>query len=114
MPREGENHGRIASNLRRNGAPFAALSRQGAEWAGQSRGSIMRYRVYSGPKGSEDVSPLEKEQLLFKEFAGLDDALAWAQHVETGGRVPLLIEGDDGTKMDKRAIAGALRARVSA
>ncbi|MGB7258696.1 MAG: hypothetical protein ACRECC_03420 [Pseudolabrys sp.] len=74
----------------------------------------MRYRVYSGPKGSEDVSPLEKEQLLFKEFAGLDDALAWAQHVETGGRVPLLIEGDDGTKMDKRAIAGALRSRISA
>ncbi|HET7850263.1 MAG TPA: hypothetical protein VFL51_14480 [Pseudolabrys sp.] len=73
----------------------------------------MRYRVYSGPRGSADVSPLEKEQLLFKEFAALDDALSWAHHVEQGGRVPLLIEGDDGTKMDKRAIADALRIRMS-
>ena len=39
----------------------------------------MHYRVYSGPKGSADVSPLEKSQLLFKEFALLDDALA---HIE--------------------------------
>ncbi len=73
----------------------------------------MRYRVYSGPRGSADVSPLEKEQLLFKEFTALDDALSWAHHVEEGGRVPLLIEGDDGTKMDKRAIANALRIRAS-
>ena len=29
----------------------------------------MRYRVYSGPKGSEDVSPMTKDQMLFKEFA---------------------------------------------
>src|SRR6185437_6430473 len=75
------------------------------------RGSIMRYRVYSGPRGSADVSPLEKEQLLFKEFTTLDDALGWAHHVEDGGRVPLLIEGDDGTKMNKRAIGEALRVR---
>ncbi|HEU4659949.1 MAG TPA: hypothetical protein VFS63_04750 [Pseudolabrys sp.] len=59
------------------------------------------------------MSPLEKEQLLFKEFTGLDDALSWAHHVERGGRVPLLIEGDDGTRMDKRAIADALRVRSS-
>jgi hypothetical protein len=71
----------------------------------------MRYRVYSGPRGSADVSPLEKEQMLFKEFMAFDDALSWAHHVEEGGRVPLLIEGDDGTKMDKRAIANALRIR---
>jgi len=71
----------------------------------------MRYRVYSGPRGSADVSPLEKEQLLFKEFTTLDDALGWAHHVEDGGRVPLLIEGDDGTKMNKRAIGEALRVR---
>jgi hypothetical protein len=68
----------------------------------------MRYRVYSGPKGSGDVGPLEKEQLLFKEFDGLDNALAWSRHVERQGRVPLLIEGDDGTRMDKHAIANAL------
>ena len=69
----------------------------------------MQYRVYSGPIGSEDMSPLAKEQMLFKEFTSLDEALSWARHVEQSGRVPLLIEGDDGTKLDKRAIADALR-----
>ncbi|MFZ1948551.1 MAG: hypothetical protein WB037_09680 [Pseudolabrys sp.] len=69
----------------------------------------MRYRVYSGPKGSTDVSPLEKPQLLFKEFAVLDDALSWARHLEESGRIPLLIEGDDGTRLDRRAIVDALR-----
>jgi hypothetical protein len=69
----------------------------------------MRYRVYSGPIGSQDMSPLAKEQMLFKEFTQLDEALSWARHVEQSGRVPLLIEGDDGTKMDKRGIADALR-----
>jgi hypothetical protein len=69
----------------------------------------MRYRVYSGPKGSDEVAPLEKEHLLFKEFDGLDDALSWSRHVERKGQVPLLIEGDDGTQMNKRAIADALR-----
>ena len=54
-------------------------------------------------------SPIAKEQMLFKEFAALDDALSWARHVEQGGRVPLLIEGDDGTRMDRRAIGDALR-----
>jgi len=69
----------------------------------------MRFRVYSGPKGSGDVSPMEKERLLFKEFSALDDALSWSRHIESQGRVPLLIEGDDGTWMNKRAIADALR-----
>jgi hypothetical protein len=69
----------------------------------------MHYRVYSGPKGSTDVSPFEKSELLFKEFAALDDALSWARHLEAGGRIPLLIEGDDGTRMNRRAIVDALR-----
>lgn len=69
----------------------------------------MHYRVYSGPKGSPDVSPFEKSQLLFKEFTVLDDALSWARHLEGTGRIPLLIEGDDGTRMDRRAIIDALR-----
>ena len=69
----------------------------------------MRYRVYSGPRGSDDVSPIAKEQMLYKEFTALDDALSWARHVEQGGRVPLLLEGDDGTRMDRRAIADALK-----
>jgi hypothetical protein len=69
----------------------------------------MRYRVYSGPKGSEDVSPIAKDKLLFKELTSLDEALSWSRHVEKDGRVPLLIEGDDGTRMDRRAIVNALR-----
>ena len=69
----------------------------------------MRFRVYSGPRGSEDVSAMGKQQMLFKELSSLDDALSWARHLERGGRVPLLIEGDDGTHMDRRAIVNALR-----
>jgi hypothetical protein len=69
----------------------------------------MSYRVYSGPQGSPDISPLAKPQTLFKQFGALDEALAWARHVEQTGRVPLLIEGDDGTHMDRREITGALR-----
>jgi hypothetical protein len=71
---------------------------------------LVTYRAYSGPKGSADVSPLEKSQLLFKEIQTLDDALSWARHLEHTGRTPLLIEGDDGTRMNRRAIVDALRA----
>jgi hypothetical protein len=69
----------------------------------------MRYRVYSGPRGSQDVTPTTKDKLLFKEFTRLDEALSWARHVEREERVPLLIEGDDGTRMDRRTIVNALR-----
>jgi len=69
----------------------------------------MHYRVYSGPKGSADIPPLEKSQSLFKEFTMLDDALSWARHLESRGRIPLMIEGDDGTRMDRHAIIDALR-----
>ena len=69
----------------------------------------MRFRVYSGPRGSDDVSAIAKQQMLFKELGSLDEALSWARHVEQGGRVPLLIEGDDGTRLDRRAIVNALR-----
>jgi len=68
----------------------------------------MPYRVYSGPRGSETLSPLEKDRWLFKEYAALDDALGWAQHVNDHGGVALLIEGDDGTILNKREIAAAL------
>jgi hypothetical protein len=69
----------------------------------------MSFRVYSGPRGSEDVSAIDKEQMLFKEMGSLDDALSWARFVEKRGRIPLLIEGDDGTSMDRRSIANGLR-----
>lgn len=68
----------------------------------------MTYRTYSGPKGSGEISPLAKEQMLFKEFDSLDAALAWARHVVQTGRVPLMIEGDDGTTMNRREIGEAL------
>jgi hypothetical protein len=68
----------------------------------------MAYRVYSGPRGSETVPPLEKDSWLYKEFALLDEAMSWARHVNKGDRVALLIEGDDGTHLDKRDIAAAL------
>ena len=64
----------------------------------------MTYRVYSGPPSTEIVPPLEKERWLYKEFGLLDEALGWARHVNDGGRVALLIEGDDGTQMSKREI----------
>jgi hypothetical protein len=69
----------------------------------------MRYRVFSGPPGTADVAALQREQMLFKECASLDEALSWARHLEKNGRMPLLIEGDDGTRLDKRGIVDALR-----
>jgi hypothetical protein len=68
----------------------------------------MRYRVYSGPRGSAPVAPLDRERMLFKEFDTLDAALSWGRHLAASGRVPLLIEGDDGTRLDKQDIAAAL------
>lgn len=69
----------------------------------------MTYRVYSGPRGSQAVSPLEKDRHLFKEFNTLDDAMSWARHINNGGRVALLIEGDDGTRLSKQQIVTALK-----
>ncbi len=69
----------------------------------------MPYRVYSGPRGSE-LSEADKEHLLYKECSSLDDAFAWARHVEKTGRTPLLIEGEDGTHLSKREIAAAIGA----
>ena len=69
------------------------------------------YKVYSGPPGSDEISPFEKEHLLFKQFGSLDDALAWAYHLKRSGRVALLIEGDDGTHLTKREIAEYINVR---
>ena len=68
----------------------------------------MSYRVYSGPKGSDDISPMNKAQSLFKQFDALDEALSWARHIGQSGRVALLIEGDDGTRLSKTEISAAL------
>jgi hypothetical protein len=72
-------------------------------------GAAMTYRVYSGPRGAEAISPLEKDGQLFKEFNLLDEAMGWARHVNKRGRVALLIEGDDGTRLTKLEIASALK-----
>jgi len=66
------------------------------------------FRVYSGPPGSDALHPSEKAHHLYKEFTGLDEAISWAYHLKETGRVPLLIEGDDGTRIDKKDIAKAL------
>jgi hypothetical protein len=71
----------------------------------------MSYKVYSGPLGTETVSPISKDRMLFKEFTNLDEALSWAGHVKTTGRVALLIEGSGGERYDKRDIAAVLAAR---
>ena len=69
----------------------------------------MTYGVYSGPRGSEAVSPAEKDRHLYKEFSGLDEAMSWARHLNKGGRVALLIEGDDGTRLTRQQIVTALK-----
>lgn len=68
----------------------------------------MTYRVYSGPRGSQSVSSEEKDRQLFKEFSLLDEAMMWARYTNNRGRVALLIEGDDGTRLDKLQIVAAL------
>jgi len=69
----------------------------------------MTYRVYSGPRGSQSISPLEKDRHLYKEFSLLDEAMNWARHINDSGRVALLIEGDDGTRLTKQQIVTALK-----
>ncbi|MPZ37520.1 MAG: hypothetical protein GEU95_05560 [Rhizobiales bacterium] len=68
----------------------------------------MAYRVYSGPRGTETISPLEKDRMLYKEFSSLDQAMSWARHVNDNGRTALLIEGDDGTHLTHTEITAAL------
>lgn len=50
--------------------------------------------------------------MLYKELPMLDEALSWARHLDQTGRAPLLIEGDDGVRMDRRAIIDAIRIGV--
>ena len=69
----------------------------------------MAYRVYSGPRGSAMLSPIDKEKMLYKQCGRFDEAMAWARHVVAEGRTVLLIEGDDGTSMTKHEIAAAMQ-----
>ena len=38
-----------------------------------------------------------------------DEAMSWAGHVNKTGLTALLVEGDDGTHLEKQEIAAALR-----
>ena len=71
----------------------------------------MGYRVYSGPHGTSVPKALERDRMLFKEFSSLDDAMRWAGHVNETGLTALLVEGDDGTHLEKQEITAALRHR---
>jgi hypothetical protein len=71
----------------------------------------MTFKVYSGPTGTDAVAPINKDRMLFKEFPSLDDALSWASHIQSTGRVALLIEDEVGWAFSKREIAAALAER---
>jgi hypothetical protein len=71
------------------------------------------YRVYSAPAGADDISPLERDRLLHKDVADMDEAIGWAAHMSRTGHAVLLIEGDDGTTLGAGEIASALRQRAS-
>jgi hypothetical protein len=71
----------------------------------------MQYRVYSGPRGAEDIRAIDKYKMLFKQFSSLDDAVCWAHHLDRTGHIALLIEGDDGTSLTRQEIAALLRHR---
>jgi hypothetical protein len=94
------------------GARWPCRLDQGAEKKRHSASageSTMTYRVYSGPRGSDSISPIEKDRHLFKEFEILDEAMSWARHINSKGRVALLVEGDDGTYLTKQQIASTLK-----
>jgi hypothetical protein len=65
------------------------------------------YRVYSGPRGMKRLSQQEKARALYKEFGFLDDALSFAAEIAGEGRVPILIEGDNGTRLERYEIAAS-------
>ena len=69
----------------------------------------MTYRVYSGPRGSKSSLRRRRIAISSRSSACLDEAMSWARHINNSGRVALLIEGDDGTRLTKQQIVTALR-----
>lgn len=84
------------------------MQRLGAMRHAPGDGAIA-YRVYSAPKGVDDFSLIARRRTLFKQFETFDDALAWARNVDQAGDVPLIIDGDDGTYVDRVELAAMLR-----
>jgi len=66
------------------------------------------YRVYSGPPGMKRLSAEEKARCLYEEFGFIDEALDFAAEITRNGRVPVLIEGDNGIELDFGEIADAM------
>jgi hypothetical protein len=78
---------------------------------GAKGASVMTFKVYSGPAGTDAVSPIQKDRMLFKEFPNFDEALSWASHIRDTGRIAVLIEEETGRTFNKREIAAALANR---
>ncbi len=68
----------------------------------------MTYKVYSGPTGATTLRAVERNRALYEEFGLLDEALAWARHLDERGRVPLLIENERGARLTRPEIESAL------
>ena len=66
----------------------------------------------AGPWAPQSVR-WTRAEFLHKQFDSLDEALSWAHHIKDTGRTALLIEGDDGTRIDKQQLAKALHHRGS-
>ncbi len=58
----------------------------------------MRFLVYSSPRGSKEH---DIERMLLKECDSFDEAMSWACHVKSSGRMTQFIKGDDGTHLVK-------------
>jgi hypothetical protein len=71
----------------------------------------MTFKVYSGPAGTDAVSAIHRDRMLFKELPNFDEALSWASHIKDTGRVAVLIEDETGRTFSKREIAAALADR---
>jgi hypothetical protein len=69
----------------------------------------MQYRLYTGPRGAEPIRAIDKDKMLFKSFGSLDEALAFASHLDRTGQVALSIDGDDGTSFGRNEIAALLQ-----
>ncbi|MEZ5890912.1 MAG: hypothetical protein R3D52_12175 [Xanthobacteraceae bacterium] len=67
------------------------------------------YRVFSAPTGGEEISPMDKDRLLYKEVGTMDEAISWASHMSKTGHAVVSIESDDGTRLTASEIASALR-----
>lgn len=92
---------------------WAARAERGEAIKGINQTEACMYRVYSAPKGVENVSPIDKQKLLYKEVGSMDEAISFASHMSRTGHAVVSIEGDDGSRLDAHEIANALRRLAS-